>query len=298
MVAAKVFSNPTADELQAITLEAEIMSEIEPHPNILSIHGVIFSAPPPLMIVLEYCKYGSLEHVQQKKKRLTSLSTKLQVACDVACGMESLVSQKILHRDLAARNVLLGTNLIAKVADFGLSRDMTETNRGGKVYYVSRGLSDIAVQWTSPEALFDKRFSEQSDAWSYGMLLQEIFTDGERPYGNNTSVEEVIRAILNGRHVSQAPSCPASIYALQLECWNFAPHQRPSFNTIVGRCMREISVEPLPHVNASVPQPLIPDEESYADSNFGGGGWGEDYCTVKLPGELLADEPLISPEDE
>ena len=88
--------------------------------------------------------------------------------------MEYLGSMKCVHRDLAARNVLVSSDLVVKIADFGLARDVNKND-----YYKKIGDGWLPVRWMAPEALFQRRYTTQSDVWSFGVLLWEIMTLGE-----------------------------------------------------------------------------------------------------------------------
>lgn len=125
--------------------------------------------------------------------------------------MEYLEANNFVHRDLAARNVLVSEDNIAKVSDFGLTKEASSIQDTAK----------LPVKWTSPEALREKvrvltfvlcfspraqssgpvallclmwgvvfqRFSTKSDVWSYGILLWEIYSFGRVPYPRIVSTE-------------------------------------------------------------------------------------------------------------
>ena len=104
---------------------------------------------------------------------------------DVASGMAFLETALIVHRDLAARNVLLTTDMVCKIADFGLSR-----NTGGKDYYRRNANSaPIPVRWMAPETLTHDVSTLSSDRWSFGVLMWEMYTFGERPYAGMQNKE-------------------------------------------------------------------------------------------------------------
>ena len=65
---------------------------------------------------------------------------------------------KMVHRDLAARNVLVGTNKLVKISDFGLTR-----NVGSELVYMSSKNQKLPIKWMSVEAIFDQIFTTYSD---------------------------------------------------------------------------------------------------------------------------------------
>ena len=100
----------------------------------------------------------------------------------------------LIIRDLAARNVLVNSQLVCKIADFGLSREISDSSIDGA--YTTRG-GKIPVRWTAPEAIAFRKFTSSSDVWSFGIVMWEVMSYGERPYWN-WSNQDVIKAIEKG----------------------------------------------------------------------------------------------------
>lgn len=147
----------------------------------------------------------------------------------VSQAMDFLSSRNCVHRDLAARNVLVCDGKLVKVCDFGLSRDVLKHQD-----YVARGNSFLPVRWMSPESLFQNIYSCQSDVWSYGVLLWEIFSLGNSPYPELPSISHFYPALKKGHRMSCPPHAPQNIFDLMTHCWEEEPQSRPSFTSLAA----------------------------------------------------------------
>jgi len=142
--------------------------------------------------------------------------------------MEYLHSMKCIHRDLAARNVLVGKDLIIKIADFGLARDVHKND-----YYRKMGDGCLPVKWMAPEALFQRTYTTRSDVWSFGVLLWEIMTLGASPYPSVPSVEKLFQLLRIGHRMERPANCSLEVYMIMMECWSSEPTKRPPFSDLV-----------------------------------------------------------------
>ena len=143
--------------------------------------------------------------------------------------MEYLADHHFVHRDLAARNCLVSDHMTVKISDFGLSRDIYLTD-----YYRINSKALLPVRWMPPEAILYGKFTTESDVWSFGVLLWEIFSYGAQPYYGYTN-QQVIEMIRNKQTLSCPSECPANIYSLMVQCWNEQPQNRPTFNILHKR---------------------------------------------------------------
>ncbi|XP_056435406.1 ephrin type-A receptor 3 isoform X2 [Gadus chalcogrammus] len=206
--------------------EASIMGQFD-HPNIIRLEGVV-TRSKPVMIVTEYMENGSLDSFLRHDAQFTGIQL-VGMLRGIASGMKYLSDMGYVHRDLAARNILVNSNLVCKVSDFGLSRVLEDdpeaayTTRGGK----------IPIRWTAPEAIAYRKFTSSSDAWSYGILLWEVMSYGERPYWEMSN-QDVIKAVDEGYRLPPPMDCPAALYQLMLDCWQKERNNRPKFEHIVS----------------------------------------------------------------
>ncbi|KAJ8261519.1 hypothetical protein COCON_G00172420 [Conger conger] len=223
--------------------EALLRSRLQ-HPNIVCLLGVV-TKEQPMSMVFSFSGPGDLHEFLVMRSPHSDVGSSdddrtvrsaleqsdfLHVVTQVAAGMEYLSSHHVVHKDLATRNVLVCDKLNVKILDLGLFRDVYSAD-----YYKLPGSgSPFPIRWMSPEAIAYGKFSTDSDIWSYGVVLWEIFSYGLQPYCgySNQDVMELVRS----RQVLPCPDdCPAWIYTLMLECWSEFPARRPRFKDIHGR---------------------------------------------------------------
>ncbi|XP_048885338.1 ephrin type-A receptor 6-like [Brienomyrus brachyistius] len=207
--------------------EASIMGQFD-HPNIIRLEGVV-TRSRPVMIVVEYMENGSLDSFLRKHDAQFTVIQLVGMLRGIASGMKYLAEMGYVHRDLAARNILVNSNLVCKVSDFGLSRVLEDdpeaayTTTGGK----------IPIRWTAPEAIAYRKFSSASDAWSYGIVMWEVMSYGERPYWEMSN-QDVILSIEEGYRLPAPMGCPLALHQLMLHCWQKERSHRPKFSDVVG----------------------------------------------------------------
>ncbi|XP_034435662.1 ephrin type-A receptor 7 isoform X5 [Hippoglossus hippoglossus] len=217
----------TEKQRREFLCEASIMGQFD-HPNVVHLEGVV-TRGKPVMIVIEYMENGSLDAFLRKHDGQFTVIQLVGMLRGIAAGMRYLADMGYVHRDLAARNILVNSNLVCKVSDFGLSRVIDDDPEA--VYTTSGG--KIPVRWTAPEAIQYRKFTSASDVWSYGIVMWEVMSYGERPYWDMSN-QDVIKAIEEGYRLPAPMDCPPGLHQLMLDCWQKERAERPKFDQIVG----------------------------------------------------------------
>lgn len=243
MVAIKTLKeNATPKTVSEFKREVELMSELH-HPNIICLMGVCLTNR--LCMLFEYMAHGDLheflisrsptsdikQHEDESSSPPLEQNDLINIAIQIAAGMEYLCSHHFVHRDLATRNCLVGDNLTVKISDFGLSRDIYSSD-----YYRVQKSALLPIRWMSPESILYGKFTIESDIWSFGVVLWEIFSYGLQPYYAHTN-QDVVNMIRSHQVLSCPEGCPSRVYALMIECWNQIPIRRPQFSEIHSRLM-------------------------------------------------------------
>lgn len=164
---------------------------------------------------------------------------------------------------------MVSDDYVMKIADFGLARDIQDTD-----YYRKNTNGRLPIKWMAPESLQEKFYDSQSDVWSYGVLLWEILTYGEQPYPNIMSAEELYSYLITGQRMEKPPRCSLNIYMLMRQCWHFDSNARPTFSEIVENLDKILQLSStMPHeeyLDLSMPMletpPSSSDEESESET--------------------------------
>ncbi|XP_048845056.1 ephrin type-B receptor 3-like isoform X2 [Brienomyrus brachyistius] len=236
--------------------EASIMGQFD-HPNIIRLEGVVTKSRP-VMIVTEFMENGALDSFLRMNDGQFTVIQLVGMLRGIAAGMKYLSDMNYVHRDLAARNILVNSNLVCKVSDFGLSRFL-EDDSTDPTYTSSLG-GKIPIRWTAPEAIAYRKFTSASDVWSYGIVMWEVMSYGERPYWDMSN-QDVINAVEQDYRLPPPMDCPTALHQLMLDCWLKERNLRPKFSQIVNTLDKLIrnaaSLKVVTSTNSGASQPLL-----------------------------------------
>uniref|UniRef100_A0AAQ4NYQ4 Ephrin type-A receptor 10 n=1 Tax=Gasterosteus aculeatus aculeatus TaxID=481459 RepID=A0AAQ4NYQ4_GASAC len=235
--------------------EAGILGQFD-HGNIIRLEGVITTGNT-MMIIVESMSNGALDSFLRKHEGQLSVMQLMDMLTGVASGMKYLTDMGFIHKRLAAHKVLVNSNLGCKVSGFRpLQEDKIET------IYTSQHGGKSVVLWTAPEAIQYHRFSSASDVWSFGIVMWEVMSYGERPYWDMGN-QDVIKAIEDGFRLPAPVNCPPHLHQLMLDCWQKERTERPSFSQIHSALSK--SIRSPDGIGSSTPLPSFPSFNSVGE---------------------------------
>eukprot|EP00054_Salpingoeca_dolichothecata_P027791 m.205453 g.205453 ORF g.205453 m.205453 type:complete len:1103 (+) comp26047_c3_seq4:941-4249(+) len=218
-VAVKVLKAKGGDQTLAFMTEANSMVTLD-HPNIVRLLGVC--TKEPMKLITELVPLGALNKYLRKNKTTLVLDHLLNFVSQIAEGMSYLERMHFVHRDLAARNILVASQSLVKISDFGLSRPIQN-------YYTSERKGKWPIKWYAPECIYFSKFTHKSDVWSFGVTTWEVMMYGKKPYKGLTGKQVVEALEEGGRLPKPGEYCPEALYTLMLRCWSEDQHARPDF---------------------------------------------------------------------
>uniref|UniRef100_A0A8C7RE97 Receptor protein-tyrosine kinase n=1 Tax=Oncorhynchus mykiss TaxID=8022 RepID=A0A8C7RE97_ONCMY len=229
-VAIKILNEATGPKANVEFMdEALIMASME-HPHLVRLLGVCLS--PTIQLVTQLMPHGCLlDYVHEHKDNIGS-QLLLNWCVQIAKGMMYLEERRLVHRDLAARNVLVKSPNHIKITDFGLAR-LLDVNE--KEYNADGG--KMPIKWMALECIHYRKFTHQSDVWSYGVTIWELMTFGGKPY-DGIPTRDIPDLLEKGERLPQPPICTIDVYMVMVKCWMIDADSRPKFKELAAEFCR------------------------------------------------------------
>ena len=229
------------DNVDLFCKEVKVCAQFD-HEHVIRLLGVCTSSAQRCMI-FEYMDLGSLldllHNSDPKSPTYAGESSSfpllhaehlLPVVVQLCKGMKYLAELNFVHRDVATRNCLIDSNFNAKIADFGLSRNISAQN----YYRIGSAKAYMPVRWMPPEALLYGKFTLKSDVWSFAVLMWEVYTFGQLPY-QGMSDHEAIDGVKDAHGLENPQLCPLGVYDIMRSCWTKVPSRRPTMAEVCQR---------------------------------------------------------------
>lgn len=229
------------EALEEFCKEVKVCVQFE-HDNVIRLLAVCTTATQKCMI-FEFMDLGNLGELLRlsdpdspshpgpdSQQIVITADMFLSIVLQVANGLNYLAKLKFVHRDIATRNCLVDSKLTVKIADFGMSRDVSSMD----YYRIGSSKACLPVRWMPPEALMYGKFTVKSDVWSYGVLMWEVYSYGRQPH-TGVSNYEVIDRIKEGRLLECPAHCPPAIFDIMKSCWTRSPAKRATMETVWSR---------------------------------------------------------------
>ncbi|KAJ4840041.1 hypothetical protein Tsubulata_026940 [Turnera subulata] len=176
--------------------EIELLSRVH-HKNVVSLLGFCFDRGEQ-MLIYEFVPNGSLKDSLSGKSGIRlDWKRRLKVALGAARGLaylHELANPPIIHRDIKSTNILLDERLNAKVADFGLSKPMEDSERGHVTHVTTQVKGTMG--YLDPEYYMTQQLTEKSDVYSFGVVMLELLT-GRRPIERGKYIVREIRMAMD-----------------------------------------------------------------------------------------------------
>ncbi|KAI8475823.1 MAG: sterile alpha motif and leucine zipper containing kinase AZK [Monoraphidium minutum] len=233
-VAVKRFleQNLSPQLVQEFKDEVGIMARLR-HPNVVLFMGAV-TRPNQLAIITQFIPRGSLYRLLHRAKSELDPRRRLQMALDIARGMNYLHSSRpaIVHRDLKSPNLLVDRDWTVKVwrprlwvCDFGLSRVKSTT-------FLTSKSHGGTPEWMAPEILRNEPSDEKCDVYSYGVVLYELVT-GLEPWHSLNPMQVVGAVGFAGQRLQLPPDLEPAVARIVLACWKTNSRDRPSFGEVL-----------------------------------------------------------------
>ncbi|KAJ7989945.1 hypothetical protein DPEC_G00309740 [Dallia pectoralis] len=191
----------------------------------------------PYLLVMEFCPLGDVKSYLRSCRAADAVTpdplTLQRMACDIASGLLHLHKYNFIHSDLALRNCLLTSEMTVKIGDYGLSHSRYKDD-----YFVTPDQIWVPLRWIAPELIDDVHGNllvvdqtKDSNVWSLGVTIWELFELGNQPYRHYTDRQVLTYAVKEQQLKLTRPRIRGPLaerwYEVMQFCW-LQPEQRPN----------------------------------------------------------------------
>ncbi|XP_036797808.1 serine/threonine-protein kinase LMTK1 isoform X2 [Oncorhynchus mykiss] len=191
----------------------------------------------PYLLVMEFCPLGDLKSYLRSCRAADSVTpdplTLQRMACEIASGLLHLHKHNFIHSDLALRNCLLTSERTVKIGDYGLSHSRYKDD-----YFVTPDQIWVPLRWIAPELIDEVHGNllvvdqtKDSNVWSLGVTIWELFELGNQPYRHYTDRQVLTYAVKEQQLKLTRPRLKVPLaerwYEVMQFCW-LQPEQRPN----------------------------------------------------------------------
>ncbi|RCV14788.1 hypothetical protein SETIT_3G006300v2 [Setaria italica] len=202
--------------------EVTILKSVN-HDNVVRFYGAC-TKQRKYVIVTEYMPGGNLYDFLHKQKNTVDLTMVLRIAIGISRGMDYLHQNNIVHRDLKTANLLMGSDHVVKIADFGVSRNPPQEG--------DMTAETGTYRWMAPEVINHKPYDHRADVFSFAVVLWELVTS-KMPYENLTPLQAAL-GVRQGMRLEIPSWVHPQLSKLIQQCWDENPNVRPSFAEITA----------------------------------------------------------------
>ncbi|XDV34109.1 hypothetical protein PO909_004312 [Leuciscus waleckii] len=214
-----------AREIQSFLGFSHFLSELGSHPSLPKVLGV----ETPLTIVVEQLEHGDLlsflwrcrqDHTVQAAPCDMTEKRIFTMGAQIGSALEYLHSKNYIHGNVRARSVLVGRDLSVKL--WGLGPAYRRQMSGGSI----KDVEDMEMRkWQAPEVLGQQPLQQNSDIWSFGILLYEMVTLGDPPFPN-IMASDLLQHLQRENTITKPPNCSNTLYSIIESCCRWKPKKR------------------------------------------------------------------------
>lgn len=208
----KSFKGVPKEVYEDIFLGVAQLAQLRHADHVIKLYGVVTATTqlhPSALLVVDFCECGSLDVFVAHRIGMGT-ADKLDILSQVADGMSELEANKFVHRSLSAKNIL--------VTDGGETFKIGDWGRKGD-----------DPQYQAPEVMKKEAYSHHSDVWAFGMVCTVVFDDGNAPFPEGWTNEQVTDRVMGGYTPKQKEHCPDFVFDVVQKCWSEVPSDRPGF---------------------------------------------------------------------